>query len=425
MKTKIIPLLVFVAFPFLILGQNNFDKYFKEQSLRIEYFIKGNIDSESVRLKGFKKDPFWGGTKVNLIDSFLYGTYRLHVYDKASGKLIYTSGFCDMFEEYRTTSKGKTEIKEFEEAFVIPFPKKAVVVKLFLRDKEYKPNLILNLEFSSDTIKFQENMYAGIDTINLFYSGASATNVDIAILAEGYTKDEMEKFKKDATNFVKNMFSYHPYENYKKNINIWGVISPSIENGTDIPQNALLKETILNSSFNTFESERYLLTESYFTVKDIASNVPYDNIFILVNSSKYGGGGIYNFYSIATSDNKYASFLQNHEFGHAFAGLADEYEGNVSYENFFSIEVEPWQPNITTLVDFEKKWKDLIDKKTKIPTPKINKNENKIGVYEGGGYLSEGVYRPFMDCTMRSISENNFCPICQRAISQMIEFYCK
>ena len=48
---------------------------------------------------------------------------------------------------------------------------------------------------------------------------------------------------------------------------------------------------------------------------------------------------------------------------------------------------------------------------------------NQIGVYEGGGYMSKGVYRAFQDCRMKTNECKAFCPVCQRALSRLIEFY--
>jgi hypothetical protein len=166
------------------------------------------------------------------------------------------------------------------------------------------------------------------------------------------------------------------------------------------------------------------MTTDYKSVRDLAANAPYDQIYLLVNSTKYGGGSIYNFYSICVNNNRAEEYIFTHEFGHGFASLADEYyESTTAYEDFYAKDVEPADPNITTLVDFDKKWKDLVDKDTPIPTPADDKYKNKVGAFEGGGYVDKGIYRPRFDCTMKSISVNNFCPVCKRAIEKMIQYY--
>jgi hypothetical protein len=224
--------------------------------------------------------------------------------------------------------------------------------------------------------------------------------------------------------FTGYFFACSPYKENKNNFNIWVVYAPSQESGTDVPGKRIYKNTIVNSSFYTFNTERYLMTMDVKDLRDIAANVPYDQIMILVNSPLYGGGGVYNYYSIVSSDNDYSDYVMTHEFGHAFADLADEYwTSDVAVTDYFNQKVEPVQPNITTLVDFGSKWKNLVDKNTPIPTPNDSKYYDKVGAFEGGGYVENGIYRPKFDCTMKSRSRNNFCPVCYNALSEMIKFY--
>ncbi len=46
-----------------------------------------------------------------------------------------------------------------------------------------------------------------------------------------------------------------------------------------------------------------------------------------------------------------------------------------------------------------------------------------VGLYEGGGYQSKGVWRGAEDCRMRTNSAPVFCPVCQQAITDIIDFY--
>jgi hypothetical protein len=200
-------------------------------------------------------------------------------------------------------------------------------------------------------------------------------------------------------------------------------MAPSIDTGTDIPRDNVWKNTIVNSSFYTFDSERYLMTTDIKTLRDIASSVPYDQIVILVNTDKYGGGAIYNYYSLTAANNPSSANVFVHEFGHGLAGLADEYGNDPTYIDYYPSGVEPWEPNITTLVDFENKWKDLISENTPIPTPDTEDYRNVIGVFEGAGYVPNGVYRSTYDSIMRSLSEKGFNIVSQRAMEKIINFY--
>ncbi|MFO7932486.1 MAG: M64 family metallopeptidase, partial [Bacteroidales bacterium] len=189
------------------------------------------------------------------------------------------------------------------------------------------------------------------------------------------------------------------------------------------PGAGIWKNTIVNSSFYTFGIERYMTTLDFKSVCDVASNAHYDQIYILVNTSKYGGGGIYNHYSISAADNKQSREVLIHEFGHAFGGLADEYfTSAVAYNDYFNLDAEPWNPNLTTLVDFSSKWEDMVPEGVPVPTPPLDKYRKTVGVYEGGGYVSQGIYRPMIDCRMHS-NDASFCPVCTRAIEKMIRLH--
>ncbi len=123
---------------------------------------------------------------------------------------------------------------------------------------------------------------------------------------------------------------------------------------------------------------------------------------------------------MSTAGNMSSSSVIVHEFGHAFAGLADEYEEpDNPLALLYNLDVEPWEPNITTLVDFESKWADLVAPGTPIPTPNTNQYNNVVGAFEGGGYLSQGMYRPQRNCMMRDYAP--FCAVCNRTLENMIE----
>ncbi len=404
----------------------SFNYNFKDATLRIDYLHSGNHEEEEYKLVEFVEEPHWGGSETVLKDPFDYGNYKVEMHNLATGELLYSRGYSTLFREWQATDEAKTKSRSFYEAVCMPMPRDAVKIEFHSRNKNLDWIKQFSAHYNPDktqTVKHKNNKYR---KFKVHKSGKSNEKLDIVIIPEGYTRKDRRKFKDDCNRFKDYLLESSPFNLNKDHINIWGVYSWSEETGTDIPGEDIYKNTVLNSNFYTFGSERYLTTEDYKTVKDIASNAPYDQILILVNHIKYGGGGIYNFYSIATSDNEKSDFLFEHEFGHAFAGLGDEYyTSEVAVEDFYPLDKEPWEPNITTLVKFEEKWQDMVDAETPVPTPAIPEYETTIGVYEGGGYVEKGVYRPYIDCTMKSVKYDNFCPVCQKSIQDMIDIYKK
>ena len=415
-----------ILIPLNVFPQINFDEHFENKTLRLDYYHTGDSVNDYYSFDELIEEPYWGGSKVNLIDKFDYGKYEFIVKDEKSGEEIYTRTYSTLFSEWQTTDEAKKTTKSFSETVTLPFPKKSVVVEFYSRDR--KNLLHKKFEYKVDPKNYfiKKERVQQFDNFKVLYNGDPSIKVDIVIIPDGYTKDEMQKFKDDCNKFSEYLFNTSPYKQNKDKFNIWAVESPSKESGTDIPADGVWKSTIANSSFYTFDSERYLMIVDNKNLRNLAANAPYDQIFVLVNSSKYGGGAIYNHYSVCSSDNKYSDYVFPHEFGHGFAGLADEYyTSDVAYQDFYPLDIEPLEPNITTLVDFDSKWKDMVDTDTPIPTPDEKIYSNKVGAFEGGGYVAKGVYRPKQDCSMKSISVDNFCPVCQRAIQWIIDFYTK
>jgi len=416
---------VFLLLLSLTIGvQAQFKDNFKNKTLRIDYIHSGSAEGEYYEFDTLYAEKYWGGSKTNLIDKFDYGNYKFEVYDAEDNELLYSRGYSSLFREYQATEEGETNYKAFDETVVFPYPKHAVNIVFYSRNKEMGWDKKFILPINPKTRDIKKNKQKKFKKSKIHYSGNPNTKLDIVIIAEGYTAEEMDKFMQDCERFKGYILEAEPYLQNKDKINIWAVKAISEESGTDLPGEEIWKNTAVGTSFYTFGSERYLTTEDMKSVRDVAANAPYDQIFILVNHEKYGGGGIYNYYSLGTSDNPAGDFLFQHEFGHAFAGLGDEYySSEVAVEDFYPLEVEPWEPNITTLTHFSSKWQNMVSHSTPVPTPATEEFENTVGVYEGGGYVAKGVYRPYIDCTMKSVKYDAFCPVCKRAIQRMIDFY--
>ncbi len=401
-----------------------FDNYFFNKSMRVDYSHVGNSQKEEIFLNEIKDEPFWGGSQINLIDTFFYGNFMVKIIDKKTNKLIYSRGSDNLFKEWQTTTEAKTTNKSFYEVATFPYPKNEIIFKIDRRDKKGTYFNLFSVEIDPQSKFVKKEKSANYKTFEILKNGDSKNKVDIAFIFDGYTKLETQKLYADAKRFANYLFTYSPFKENKTKFNIWGVEVISNESGTDIPGQNIWKQTAINSNFWTFDSERYLTTSDIKNLRDAASLVPYDQIYVIVNSEMYGGGGIYNFWSVCSADNEYAKYVFLHEFGHAFGGLADEYVDNGLSDEFYPKGVEPWEPNITNLVNFDKKWKNMIDKTIPQPTPETNEYANSIGLYEGAGYMAKGFYRPYQKCEMKSLGVG-YCPVCEKSILQIIEFYTK
>ncbi|WP_456460003.1 M64 family metallopeptidase [Reichenbachiella sp.] len=462
-----------------------FEKYFTDQTLRIDYFHEGDAKTETVEVDELYSYTGWAGSLVTLVDSLNYGAYYHKVYDQASGKLIYSKGFDSYFKEYQTSTPAiNGEVKQFHESAIIPKPLKPVVFALDKRDKDGNLNevfrAVIDPSESKTAVQDAEvNVYASLD------NGDPHIKADILIVGEGYAAADNQKFQDDLKRFTEVFFQAEPCKSYKNRFNIRGVLKPSEDSGIDEPRAGIDKNTAVSATFNSMGSERYLLTEDNKALRDIAGHAPYDALYIMVNHSRYGGGGIYNFYCTYTSDNIFSEYLMVHEFGHSFFGLADEYYTSSSaYNDFYPQGYEPAEPNITALLDPENvKWKHLLSEGIELPTPwnkafydstslkwqaerrmlndsiaalkkaqapaeaismaeklydeKVTAEDTrvqdflenadfskKVGAFEGAGYASEGIYRSSPNCIMFTRTDY-FCPVCQEAMIDVIESYAK
>ena len=418
-------LLTFALLLLCLSASAQFDRYFEEASLRVDYTLTGDARNTTYALKELIREPYWSGSKTNLIDNLEFGSYIVKVFEAGTNHLLFSKGYQNLYGEWQTTLEAKEIVKSFEESVIVPFPKVKIDIALYY--KNWDAELVEGYRF---TISPDDYFIRTADNLNLPVYDAWIGNtditkaVDIVILPEGYTQAEMGKFIKDCDFFVESLFGYAPYDRYRNSFNVRGVMAPSTESGCTMPGDHIYKNTVMRFSFWTFDSERYCMSTDNRDIRDLAGQVPYDQIYILVNTEKYGGGGIYNFYCSSAASNGFSSDVIIHEFGHGFAGLADEYYDDAGgYDEFYNLKVEPWEPNITTLVDFKGKWEDMMEAKTPVPTPREKKYEQTIGVFEGGGYEPKGVYSPHMECMMKSFRQHEFCPVCQRAIERMILYY--
>lgn len=417
-------LLLFIFVGISISAQSNFEEHFFSKSLRFDFYHVGNKTSEEIIFDELIEEPIWGGSKINLIDTLNIGEYKIALFTK-DGLEIYSRGFSTLFKEWQTTKEAKTLSRAFSGAVLMPYPKEKVTLKLYTRDSMNVFTELYSLEIDPSNYFIREGNEEQYDVQKIKFNGDASEKYDIVFLPEGYTKGEMDKFINDCKNLSNYLSNYSPFSELDTLINFWAVKAPSKESTCDIPADDIWGNTLLNSSYYTFDSERYLMTEDYQKVCDVASNAPHDQIYILANSEKYGGGAIFNFYSLTVTNDPNFKEIFVHELGHGLAGLADEYAYDNTFEDLYPHEVEPWEKNITTLADFSTKWKMELSENTPIPTPKDSAEMYPIGVYEGAGYVTKGVYRSSYNSIMRTLNGKSYNKVSQDAIREVLLFYSK
>lgn len=403
----------------------NFSDHFVDKTLRVDYIFTGNTDHQSIHLDGLSRLPLWAGSKQHLAEVPLEGNGQIIVRELNSKKCIYKTSFSSLYQEWLSTKEAKTTDKAFENTFLLPYPIQPIEVEVILFDMNRKEVATMKHIVKPDDILIHEKGSTHITPHKyLQRSGNEDTTIDVVILAEGYTTEEMDIFYKDAEIACESLFSHEPFQSMKDKFNVIAVASPSIDSGVSIPGQQLWKNTAFSSHFDTFYSARYLTSSRVKAIHDALAGIPYEHIIILANTKQYGGGGIYNVFALTTAHHPMFRPVVVHEFGHSFGGLGDEYfyEQDVM-SDMYPLNIEPWEQNITTLVNFETKWKDMLKKETPHPTPPSESNKYPVGVYEGGGYATKGIYRPADNCRMRTNEYPVFCPVCQRALTRIINFY--
>lgn len=413
----------------MLIGLNSataqhFDDYFADQTLRIDYTFIGNSHEQHVALREMSKHDNWWGRRVNLDEVPLEGNGDLTLYDAESNKVIYKTSFSSLFQEWITTEEAYRVTKSFEFTILVPMPSKSTIAEVVLRDNTGKESHFQHTITPGDVLIHDRSAQQPLPYTYMHKGGDSKECIDVVILAEGYTTEEMELFMEDARITTDEILSYEPFNSHREKFNFIAIASPSKDSNVSVPQDGAWRETAVGSNFMTFYMERYLTSGNVYAMYDLATNIPCEHFIILANTDTYGGGGIYNSYTLTTAHHKDFRPVVVHEFGHSFGGLGDEYfyltvDNN---DEMHSLSHEPWEPNITTLVDFDSKWADMVEKGIEIPTKVTEERSNNytVGVYEGGGYRAKGIYRPVDVCRMRNNTAERFCPVCERAIERVI-----
>ncbi len=441
-------------------------------TMRLDYYHTGNATEERFSLDRVVVEPLpWPGNVARPIDGTNLGKYLFEVVETATGKVVYSRGFASIYGEWETTAEAKTINRTFSESLRFPLIDKPARIVLKKRDARNVFREIWNhaIDPADKFVERGASAAAAGPLIKLHESGDPATRLDVLILGDGYTALDRAKFERDARRLTATLLATSPFKERRGDINVWGLAPAAAQSGISRPSQHIYRRSPVGTTYDAFDSERYVLTFENKAFRDIAANAPYDVVEILVNSATYGGGGIYGLYSTVAADSVWAPYIFVHEFGHHIAGLADEYyTSDVAYLPAAD-RTEPWEPNATALLDpAALKWKDLVTPGTPIPTPwpkeeferytkeiqqkrrairAANRPESemdalfrdeekrdtallnesgyahRVGAFEGANYEARGYYRPQADCIMFTRDNVPFCAVCRRAIDAIIDLY--
>lgn len=407
------------------LAAQNFEDHFINKTLRLDYIFSGDTTSQQISVSELSQLPEWSSRKHNLSNLLREGNGQIIVTDVKTNECIYKESFSSLFQEWLTTPEASKTQRSFENTFLIPYPKEKINIEIILREKDgaYKSYIKHQVNPNDILIKKKDNSNR-VKYTTIHEGDITRPNIQVVFLAEGYTKEQMQKFRQDAMTACEAILTHKAFNQYKDRFTFRAVESISNDSGVSVPKEGKWLDTAFGSHFDTFYSDRYLTTTNVKDIHDMIAGIPYTHIIILANTDVYGGGGIYNAYTLTTTRHPDFRPVVVHEFGHSFAGLADEYYyDNDIFDDTYNHNIEPWEPNITTLVNFSPKWKSLLKSETPIPTLEAKASEYPIGVYEGAGYSAKGIYKSAIDCRMRTNTCKDFCPACSDAIERLIKFY--
>lgn len=421
-KSIFLFLILYLSNIFPVYAEIPFEMYFHNQTMRIDYRRFRSSQKDSVAIYRLFRKQTWEGSKQHLTDIPEYANNKVEMWTSDGKTLLFAHEYNTLAGEWATLEEAKDTLRIFEETVLLPFPKHTVNIRFFSRNnnKEWIPvssTLYIDNKRSSTIPLVQDNY----EKIALHRGGEGAFCADIMFIPDGFCKNDSALMKEKMEMFANTLLNTKPFSQYKDKLNLWGLVAYSEHSGIPITSDPNHR-TVACTHFNTFNSERYLMTDSTFRLHDAIGNHPCEHIIVICNTNKYGGGGIYNFYATVSLDKTFASNILIHELGHSFGGLGDEYAGNDISIMTPTFSEEPLEPNLTTLVDFSSKWKKHIQNTTPIPTPPTSEYSKEVGVYEGASYQPKGIYRPFQSCMMRDYAP--FCPVCTEILHQQILRHC-
>ncbi|MFV0346469.1 MAG: M64 family metallopeptidase [Bacteroidales bacterium] len=414
MKTLILTLTLTLLCATQTFANDFYNKHFTAERLRIDYYMHAQKDTIEVEIKNSLREPRWAGVKNENLRKAFGGNFKYRLVEVDSGELIYESGFNSMVEEWQSSDLDEKK-RRFEMVAILPCPKQDVNFEIWQWDMNKGSYVfVYSQHIEIDRVK-TTNLKSDLRIKHINFKEDTDSSVEFVILSEGYTEKEEKEFFKHCEYFKEYLFETSPFDTLRHKFRIKTIFVPSEESGTSMLDGRTKRKTNFGSSFYTFGEARYLTTSSMFDLHNAIANVDYDYIIVFVNTERYGGAGFYNTYAITSTRNANSKEVFVHEFGHSFAGLADEYfyEHDDVLDAMYDKTVEPWEANITSLVNFSSKWEDMAN------NPKTD--SSKFGLFEGAGYLTKGMYRAEDNCKMRELG-HPFCAVCRRHILDVINY---
>ncbi|MDP3800437.1 MAG: M64 family metallopeptidase [bacterium] len=276
-------------------------------------------------------------------------------------------------------------------------------------------------------------------------NGPTGNRINIVFLSEAYTASQKEIYFSDVRIAVEEMFKYSPYKEYKKYFNVQAIWVPSKDSLLSVIDYGQTPKTY----FGQWGGLGYDTEKIHTTVKSFFGGSDKLVIDLLIGDEKGSAGGgqsddpfIIGFASVPTGRVRHDTFytkeifadMNTHEFTHAFAGLADEYSGLVALKpGVEDIEISwPFRetpPNVTTEKNRDSvKWKHWIIPSVPVPTPSSASYADKIGLFEGAGSFSGGLYKPKQFCAMGKYHPeiermHSLCEVCRENVVKTIYKY--
>lgn len=420
MALAVVCLRAFAAGAVAFTDEVDFDSAFNDSTLRLDYVFGGTPSTPTVALADAWRLDGWSGRRHNLDRYLLHGNGRVTV-TGVDGDTLYINTFSSLYSEWLELNDSVS--RAFQHTVLVPLPRSEANIDLTLYDGRQQPIVSHCYKYRPGDYLVRVKKSAGY-IVNAIHTGNwPGTHINVAILPEGFTADEMQRFDSLARVAVSAILSHQPFADMADRFDFRTIEVPSAESGVTVPRLGQWRDSAFGSHFSTFYSDRYLTTPNVFAMHDALAGVPYEHIIVLANVDEYGGGGIYNSYTLTTTGHPSFRPVVVHEFGHSFGGLADEYFYETdTMTDVYATDVEPWEPNVTALVDFDAKWRDMLTPGTPVPTPVDQTDTFPVGVYEGAAYSTHGLYRGADRCRMRVNDIDRFCPVCQRALRRLIIF---